>query len=913
MTKKDSLAIKGIAILAMIFYHLFYTMAPGELDTYAGVIWSGGFTLILVNACHVCVPLFVFLTGYGLSQTEKSRKGAGESFRGGIVRYARLVLDQSYILIVVLFLTYIGGFGHNASTVWGDSLLMKIVGVTANALGIAGRVRTEWFCSSWWYIGLAVLWIFLVPVLYRIADRIGPYATIALGILLPSALGMDTVNDTAARYFPVLMCGIAWSAFDIEEKIEEYCQKDYRIKILLGCVLLAAIGGTVLLENRLGAVYLMETVMAVAIVILHQIGLKKIPFLKHGLAFLGKYSKYMWLLHVFIFLYWFREAIYGLHNIWIIFICVVALTWFLAFVLEKVKVFFRRTFREGKNFSRGLIISLAAGLTVLDYVVAVISSEMVYLTNDDGSIQSTLSGFLTGEPYPFHQFVNFFLTYLLAGIYSLIPEVNWWYLWSQLLMAVGIFLVHLCLMKITPKYNFPFGVMVGILAFLDVGFLIYPIANISFTIVPAVFGTGIVALLFSLEDFLSEKCRKAIILCSFFGYLLLLCHRKQTGMVILCYLLMAFLYYYFRDGFRWKKAIGKFVITAGIFLLATLALDMANRNILNQQNGEKFIAFNSARSQYMDYPHETYNENPEAFQKVGWDKDTYDLVSNWCFLDEDVNTEAFSYLSEQTETVSESRQSLTADILKSDACRPILILWAVSFLGIVFVLLCHFDLRTFLFACFNNIGTLILMLYQILQGRALYRTVIIVLLPAFVINVLFCIKNYRKLYPQIWKWMMVFFALCCCVPILEHTFDTGYRETVKASCEKYKIVTEYMLKHPENFYVTEVGVTNNINPAYIPQGHSNSISWGGSTYYSGEYYRRLEKNGFSELTGADFSRDNVYLISTTNAVYESDIQDDNNLFAKFYYWLRREYGATGYVLEETITDGVYVYHFIFEK
>lgn len=479
-------------------------------------------------------------------------------------------------------------------------------------------------------------------------------------------------------------------------------------------------------------------------------------------------------------------------------------------------------------------------------------------------------------------------------------------------MVIGIFLVHYVILKLSQKYQFPFWITVGVICFIDAGFFLYPVANISFTIVPAVLGSGIMAVLFHLEDISSEKKRKVFVICAVIAYIALLFHRKQTGLVILCYLLMAFLYYYFKEGFQWKRSICKFFLTAGVFAIITLFFTNVSSMILNQENGEEFAAFNSARSQYMDFPHASYEENPEIYSDVGWDSDTYDLVGSWFFLDEDINTETFTYLSEQSEEAPEQKTELVKEIFSSSACRPIFLLWGASVLFVLYGLIMHFDIRTGVFMIFNMIGSAILLLYQIFEGRILYRTVIIVLLPAVLFNVLLGIKNSCRDYPFLLKWMMIILALCCSVPVLEYTFDASYKESVQAHQERAETITDYMQRNPDHFYVTEVGMVSNINPFYKPQGYSNNISWGGSTYYSGEYYDKLEKNGISKLTGETFKEENVFFMSSENVLRDDDMNNPASKFLKFFSWLKKEYGAIGFVLEDTVLDGAYVYHFVFE-
>ena len=65
LTKEDAKKIKGIAIILMLMYHLFY---------FKDRIYGGGVISIISNSLvenigkfgNICVPIFFFLSGYGL-------------------------------------------------------------------------------------------------------------------------------------------------------------------------------------------------------------------------------------------------------------------------------------------------------------------------------------------------------------------------------------------------------------------------------------------------------------------------------------------------------------------------------------------------------------------------------------------------------------------------------------------------------------------------------------------------------------------------------------------------------------------------------------------------------------------------------------------------------------------------------
>lgn len=911
MTKRDIKVVKGIAILAMIFYHLFASLEVQELANCSGLIFTSNITLVIAAACHVCVPLFVFSSGYGLAKIEKSSTEENYFALRSAKRYLSLMKDMVYVLIVVLFVTYAGGFGHNGSAVWGDSLLQKVVGALANVTGTAGILKESWFSASWWYMGMAVLIIFLTPLLCRIISKTGPFVAVILGIFLPRALELNTSDDNLGRYLPVLVLGIVWAMFDWDQRITEYL-KSYKEKIAVCILLFVVLATCLILRNRMDANYLLETMMIACIVTLVLIFVRKVAFVSSILAFLGKYSKYMWLLHTFIYRYWFQDEIYSLGNIWLIFGTVTVISLVFAVLLDRIRILVGDvSLRVSLTTGKALFFSAVAIVAV--YLFAVLSSEMVYMTNDDRSIQDTISGFLTGTPFPLHQFVNAIITIPLAFFSKVMPTVNWWYLWSQFLIIVGMLMIHYCLMRTAEKNKFPKSMLWSIIGFLDLGLFLYFVSNISFTIVPAVLGTGIVAMIFGLNEISEAKYKKWIIVCSVMGYIVLLAHRKQSGYVLLCYILMAYLYYFVGEKKKIGEILRKFSLTAIGFLVLTVCVTQVNQTIQNNYNGEEFVTFNNARVQYMDYPHDSYEENPEIYADVGWGKPVYELVEHWCFIDENVTAESLDYISEESETSDIGKLQVAIDLLKDVKNRGILTLWGASAIIALAILWKKISWKNFQFYIYNNAGTLCLLIIQILQGRAIYRSVALVLLPACIVNCLLMIKakHHIEIKRNAVQILLLLLMVIMFVPVVEGTFS-GNRQDVLASTARSNQIFTYGKQHSENVYIYESGVFNNIDPAGDLRGPSNVISWGGSTYLSRLYFAKLEANGLENLSGETFLEDNVYFLTTTN-IYDTIFLEEDNVFLSFYSWLHEKYGALGFVMVDSITDGVYVYHFVFPE
>ena len=68
MTRTDSIQLKGIAILMMLFLHLFNTPERVALcDTYIRFPDGQPLVYVLSRVAAWCVPVYIFLSGYGLA------------------------------------------------------------------------------------------------------------------------------------------------------------------------------------------------------------------------------------------------------------------------------------------------------------------------------------------------------------------------------------------------------------------------------------------------------------------------------------------------------------------------------------------------------------------------------------------------------------------------------------------------------------------------------------------------------------------------------------------------------------------------------------------------------------------------------------------------------------------------------
>ncbi len=279
--------LKGLAICAMLFHHLFLDHRN------FGIV---NFKVAL--ACKVCVAIFVFLSGYGLSTQFEKLLGQGSANKPLLTlkflarRYLKFYLNY-WIIFAFTVPLGIFVFGRGLSVlvflfVWPSEILFPI----------------EALCSP-----LSVyMFVFSLGIYFarhgenvnKILNRIQPKISLALSFVILGCLCYMRQNIVVRSF-----CGITVDPF---------------ITIFL---------------------------VLFVVCLCRQFNLKMM-----FLAFVGRHSMNMYLLHTFVGAYFFSNFIYGFKYPLIIFLVQfginLVLSVLLEFLKEKVKFYDLQTFLLGK-------------------------------------------------------------------------------------------------------------------------------------------------------------------------------------------------------------------------------------------------------------------------------------------------------------------------------------------------------------------------------------------------------------------------------------------------------------------------------------------------------------------------------------------------------------------------------------
>lgn len=513
-----------------------------------------------------------------------------------------------------------------------------------------------------------------------------------------------------------------------------------------------------------------------------------------------------------------------------------------------------------------------------------------FLTNDDSWIQATLNGTITGYRYPWHQFINSYLGMFLCFINRFIPTNRLWFYWLLGCSTVGLIMLHYSILKVTEdKYQGFFFILLDACLY-----EVYCLSNLSFTCTPILLSVGAISLLFIKETNYNKVKITLISVIVFIASLI----RYQAILPILPFYTIC-LYHYFYDNDTSKKSMKQINIKFCLFtLILIIAIYGANvfSNITQNELGDgTFGEFNQYRVTFMDYPHPDYEEEPELYEKYGWNETTFELINSGCYLPEEFSMDSLRGICSNLEVKSDGT---IEDAIKSIINRVVnviiatrqyfdintttyystlkIVILLVLFLMIVLVVktirikeLKHY--RNFIILII--ICSLLLVLYLISGQRSVLRAFLCIFIPLmnfFILSYNDLRKNKLLNNDDSDGWLNNVIAkiliFIWVVGIYAYSFANIEQNNIRKAniWEQYY---DYIVEHSDSVFVySDVrAIPINID-LFLP---NNSFFWGGSGVGSDLKKKQLQENGFERFTIENLNDDNVYFIGTGNE--ENDV------------------------------------------
>lgn len=321
ISKQQTAFIKGVAILMMLFHHLF--AFPARLDPSIVVIHLSERIHIeqqIAAFCRICVPVFLFLSGYGFALSK------GKSI-GGLVKKALSLYSQVWfvaLLFVPFGVLFFNQDGRYTLTL--SSLLLNLTGLD-----------TSWNWE-WWFLILYVAYLFTYPIMLRL-----PSVLLLIGSLLAMVGGtwffwhfnqIWYLRDLAwyGMWLLPFTSGlvIGRHSGQISGWLQQRMAERWLMVLSVGYIL-----GTYIVLDHYGFRNMGLCLIVVPLIYCLLQGYQRAgSWLRQLMFSLGNRSGFMWLTHSFYCYYFIQPWIYAPRFTLAIFALLVALAWLTSVVLS---------------------------------------------------------------------------------------------------------------------------------------------------------------------------------------------------------------------------------------------------------------------------------------------------------------------------------------------------------------------------------------------------------------------------------------------------------------------------------------------------------------------------------------------------------------------------------------------------
>lgn len=320
LSKQNTLQIKGIAILCMIIFHLFGF--PNRLPENIHIDWFGS---PITKAFQICVPIYLFMAGYGLQCTYQNRKA---KWNGILNRINKIYKLFWWVAIPFILVGMTVGYYHIETYLEWRELVLNILGIKSSYNG------------EWWFFSLYVELLLLFYFINRLNVKKKWYIIIMLFSLiicrlLNKVLPLDDY-EIIGRHIKMIiinvnifMMGCFFSKYDIFNVIINKIDK-YRIGTEVCLVSLIV---PILVRAYIPLIGITELIF-VPVFIIGIVYICKLRFISKYLEFLGKHSMNLWLIHSFFIYYFLNDITFIFNSPIVMFMIVTAMSLFCSLVIE---------------------------------------------------------------------------------------------------------------------------------------------------------------------------------------------------------------------------------------------------------------------------------------------------------------------------------------------------------------------------------------------------------------------------------------------------------------------------------------------------------------------------------------------------------------------------------------------------
>ncbi len=330
-SRRASGIVKGMAILFLLNYHLFSEAAAvADLGVDYRPFPQEAF-LVFAGFGNISVAVFVFLTAFGITRGLLVQEGITprDMYRQAVRRLLKLMAN---FLVLFVSVTLLWQQRFDFASLYGRGK-QGFLYMMADAVGLAQILDTPTLNMTWWYMEIAYVLIFLVPLLCILVQKVG-YSLLFLIFFLPVVLNF---NPDISRYLFTAAVGVCAAYGNWMEKL-------LHLKIHpalrwpaggAGLILCVMIRQNYFVQERF--LHLADAGIAVFFAWFSLALFGSVPVIKGILELIGKHSMNIYMVHTFFYLILWRSYIYAFRYAGLILAALLLASLLWSVVLEQVK------------------------------------------------------------------------------------------------------------------------------------------------------------------------------------------------------------------------------------------------------------------------------------------------------------------------------------------------------------------------------------------------------------------------------------------------------------------------------------------------------------------------------------------------------------------------------------------------
>ncbi len=334
-SRKHSTITKGILIILMLAHHVF---APDHMELYeVKTIWNNPVLAAqIVTFFKICVAGFSFLSAFGITRALKNQNRKEPKADMSLIAGRLIKLESGVLFIYVLAVFYKQFIMRQSIGLFYAPLDMDLahilLSMCIDSLGLAAFMGTMPLNVTWWYLSYAILLIAAMPLIYRAYEKFRY-------LLLPAAcmicLVIPGMRVEFWCYLPTVFLGCAFACENWFERLHEWKQGNYIIKAgkCTACLFLLYLSYLLSKYTALEFSYLL--IFVIPYIVYEFIAF--IPVLNFCLEFLGRHAANIFLIHTFIYYYFYPDFIYSFQDSWKILGVLLLLSLAVSILIELLK------------------------------------------------------------------------------------------------------------------------------------------------------------------------------------------------------------------------------------------------------------------------------------------------------------------------------------------------------------------------------------------------------------------------------------------------------------------------------------------------------------------------------------------------------------------------------------------------